>query len=788
MSETKHISLKNLQAFLKPLMRMINRKAESWEDLKNKPFGSTFAECTLTDKLKLLANEQFIALGDFYFIKGQKYTVLFDDITYNCTAYRDNYGTVNIGDITLMGESHPNSQDAPFFIFSDIDDGARIFVEDNSVDHSISITTMSENITKLPSKYVDIPKGILTEDNYLQITAGMQKGNGEVFNNYDGNSADGYMSHAEGSGTWADGGYSHAEGLSTRATGEESHAEGYATKASGDESHAEGQGTHASGQASHAEGMDTTASGNFQHVQGIQNIDDDQGKYAHIVGNGGMEANPNGGMRKYFSNAHTLDWGGNAWFSGDVYVGSTNGRYQDDGSKKLATEEYVDNSLIDLSLSSSDSVIDMKTDKGSGYTYLYADDGLLYLTIYGNTEEDLSGTDRHFQLDNHNLSSGMSWNLGYVDHYNGSIGSSTNQEYSSIVSVKPNTIYTIKRNFSNGGSIQIFGYDKLGTFVGASGDNPVLSIINGYTENIPMQAKQQSCVIKTKDDIYGLRIVVNKQSIYTNSSMWNIFEGTERPEFDYQLDYLPNNEDLYGNETAQDTYENCVFVDGRYVSRTTRRWKKIDSYNGETIPGEYVSSTGALDIGAKVIYLLNEPEVYYGDAFVLETTKCGKHNFIMRPGTAQMRYVRRAEDYLASGSTYDLSGHQITLRDSDDKIIYPTTTYDQIILADGSKWDGGIGLQMYVDEKITNIPIPDVSGQIELHNTSESAHTDIRESINELSILVGDESVATQIEKAMTVATEEQLIALLMDIDAFPAMTDKNGAVFTDKSGAILLI
>ena len=57
--------------------------------------------------------------------------------------------------------------------------------------------------------------------------------------------------------------------------------------------------------------------------------------YATIVGNGLSSDRT--------SNAHTLDWSGNAWFSGDVYVGSTSGTNKDDGSKKLATEEYVDN-------------------------------------------------------------------------------------------------------------------------------------------------------------------------------------------------------------------------------------------------------------------------------------------------------------------------------------------------------------------------------------------------------------------------------------------------------------
>lgn len=55
-------------------------------------------------------------------------------------------------------------------------------------------------------------------------------------------------------------------------------------------------------------------------------------KYAHIVGNGSDDNR---------SNAHTLDWNGNAWFQGDIYVSSTSGTNRDAGSKKLATEEYV---------------------------------------------------------------------------------------------------------------------------------------------------------------------------------------------------------------------------------------------------------------------------------------------------------------------------------------------------------------------------------------------------------------------------------------------------------------
>lgn len=70
----------------------------------------------------------------------------------------------------------------------------------------------------------------------------------------------------------------------------------------------------ASGRFSHAENYQTIASGDYSHVQGKLNIEDTDNRYAHIVGNGDASKR---------SNAHTLDWNGNAWFAGKVYVGGT---------------------------------------------------------------------------------------------------------------------------------------------------------------------------------------------------------------------------------------------------------------------------------------------------------------------------------------------------------------------------------------------------------------------------------------------------------------------------------
>jgi hypothetical protein len=111
---------------------------------------------------------------------------------------------------------------------------------------------------------------------------------------------------------------SHAEGLSSYAEGFCSHAEGSSSIAGGSASHAEGSNSLAKGNFSHAEGLSSCAFGRSQHVQGEYNIPDpdantynpdQRGRYAHIVGNGTY-------LTK--SNAHTLDWYGNATFAGVV--------------------------------------------------------------------------------------------------------------------------------------------------------------------------------------------------------------------------------------------------------------------------------------------------------------------------------------------------------------------------------------------------------------------------------------------------------------------------------------
>ena len=145
----------------------------------------------------------------------------------------------------------------------------------------------------------------------------------------DENTASGVASHAEGLATTASGGYSHAEGNGTTADNMCSHAEGDMTTASGDSSHAEGKGT--------------IASSDYQHVQGKYNIEDTENKYAHIVGNGKYDYSTLTAVR---SNAHTLDWKGNAWYQGKL---SQDGTPTED--KDLTTKKYVDDKVAGVNAS-----------------------------------------------------------------------------------------------------------------------------------------------------------------------------------------------------------------------------------------------------------------------------------------------------------------------------------------------------------------------------------------------------------------------------------------------------
>lgn len=176
-----------------------------------------------------------------------------------------------------------------------------------------------------------------------------------------GNLASGVNSFAKGNSTTASGYAASTEGGLTVASGKISHAEGQLTVASGNVSHVEGNKNKNESHFSHVEGTGNIlgANGHGVHVQGINNLDTNEqsgetvsvswtnadgtvhtssfipGKYIHVIGNGKSNDNR--------SNAHTLDWNGNAWYQG---TGTFEGGSITIGQTTL-TEEHI-KSLLGL--------------------------------------------------------------------------------------------------------------------------------------------------------------------------------------------------------------------------------------------------------------------------------------------------------------------------------------------------------------------------------------------------------------------------------------------------------
>lgn len=134
------------------------------------------------------------------------------------------------------------------------------------------------------------------------------------------------------------------------ALGQDSHAEGTNTQATGNSSHAEGSNSIASGAVSSAHGAYTIAQGACQSVFGAYNIaktsqwnaSDLLEGYAMIVGGGNSINN-----RK---NIFELQWNGNLWASGKVFVGTLNGSIPSvtpTANNDLTTKYYVDNRNVD---------------------------------------------------------------------------------------------------------------------------------------------------------------------------------------------------------------------------------------------------------------------------------------------------------------------------------------------------------------------------------------------------------------------------------------------------------
>ena len=205
-----------------------------------------------------------------------------------------------------------------------------VVVEGNSFYITIEVGTYT-NFKNSGNTAITVNQlGILTSTNgtawnFTPIFIGVSKGGGEVFNDYDNNTAAGNNSHAEGVKTKALGDYSHAEGNTTQANkiashaegqhttaaGIGAHAEGADTQALGDDSHAEGQLTNATASNSHAEGNSTVASGVNSHTEGYNTKATKSN--SHAEGNS-TESN---GLSSHTEGTNTLAEGDNSHAEGN---------------------------------------------------------------------------------------------------------------------------------------------------------------------------------------------------------------------------------------------------------------------------------------------------------------------------------------------------------------------------------------------------------------------------------------------------------------------------------------
>ena len=278
---------------------------------------------------------------------GETYKVSWDGSDYECTCVDFN-GYLAIGNLSVAGAGSDTGE--PFLMSINNDGGIEIYIEiytaDTSASHTISISGFVQEVVKIDEKYIPaldyLDKNNPTGTGAFSMNRKVNSDIGQYSVALGENCvASGKSSISVGSGTkateltaqafgWyteANARFSHAEGahstVSTNASekvvprdaesgaGIYGHAEGFNTLVTGGiGAHAEGAETLASGSSSHAEGYKTIAFGENQHVQGKYNIEDSSNTYAHIVGNGTSSSAR--------SNAHTLDWSGNAWFAGTV--------------------------------------------------------------------------------------------------------------------------------------------------------------------------------------------------------------------------------------------------------------------------------------------------------------------------------------------------------------------------------------------------------------------------------------------------------------------------------------
>lgn len=319
--------MKILLQAIKSLIRKVELVAqEASEEIANY-FGNDgiIKRQSLPDGYPYMTVSKVLPSTTFTDVKGQAtlgyalpigenvaYTVDWNGTSYSCVSFPSEFFGINV--VVLGSEAGTGESTYPFCIMT-VDIGstsdAIIYPLDGSTTFTIAIT--GPKYKKIHAAYLprldayNIQNGE-GDGSICSIGAFKETGNDALAFGSE-SKASGYASFTLGYICYAEGGYSFAMGQSSYAAGIHSFAFGSSANAYGDHSFAKGNGAYANGDYSHAEGREVTASGNHQFVFGKYNIEDTENKYSLIVGNGDFSNR---------SNAHTLDWEGNAWFAGTV--------------------------------------------------------------------------------------------------------------------------------------------------------------------------------------------------------------------------------------------------------------------------------------------------------------------------------------------------------------------------------------------------------------------------------------------------------------------------------------
>ena len=246
---------------------------------------------------------------DFYIQENYVYVITINQKNYEIKSKKpENYPIPYLGNLSLQDKTQEDSGE-DFLIIAAFDQ-LNIATETPG---SYSVKLIGPKIKQLDNKYIQRPIIPGAGESAEIFNTSYNYANG-AYSHAEGyqTSANGKYSHAEGYNTQAEGDYSHVEGHGNQTYGTYSHAEGGSNQVYGEYSHAEGYNNRTNGKYSHAEGYNTQAVGECSHVEGRFNITDNENKYVHIIGNGTSD-NP--------SNANTIDWNGNVWYKGKLYLG-----------------------------------------------------------------------------------------------------------------------------------------------------------------------------------------------------------------------------------------------------------------------------------------------------------------------------------------------------------------------------------------------------------------------------------------------------------------------------------